>query len=167
VQPQWHGGLAGAGPAGGAAPPRLVTVHQLPAPAGARVTGQPDPAAGTDWLPAARAQLASSAAVLLDYSQGGIYHSPAYQERVAGLAAEEGTYWIADETVTGFGRVGGWFQFQHGQSRPDLVTMGKPLSAGGAAAGAVVLSRRLLDRLEGTFRIGRERGIAGDDECID
>ncbi len=152
VQPQWHGGLAGAGPAGSAsaAPPRLVTVHQLPAPAGARVTGQPDPTAGTDWLPSARTQLAGSAAVLLDYSQGGIYHSPAYQDRVAELAAEEGTYWIADETVTGFGRVGGWFQFQHGQSRPDLVTMGKPLSAGGAAAGAVVLSRRLLDRLEGT-----------------
>jgi 4-aminobutyrate aminotransferase-like enzyme len=152
VQPQWHGGLAGAGPAGSgsAAPPRLVTVHQLPAPAGARVTGQPDPTAGTDWLPSARTQLASSAAVLLDYSQGGIYHSPAYQDRVAELAAEEGTYWIADETVTGFGRVGGWFQFQHGQRRPDLVTMGKPLSAGGAAAGAVVLSRRLLDRLEGT-----------------
>jgi 4-aminobutyrate aminotransferase-like enzyme len=152
VQPQWHGGLAGAGPAGSgsAAPPRLATVHQLPAPAGARVTGQPDPTAGTDWLPSARAQLASSAAVLLDYSQGGIYHSPAYQDRVAELAAEEGTYWIADETVTGFGRVGGWFQFQHGQSRPDLVAMGKCLSAGGAAAGAVVLSRRLLDRLEGT-----------------
>jgi 4-aminobutyrate aminotransferase-like enzyme len=157
VQPQWHGGLAGtrrggsAGSAGSsAAPPRLATVHELPAPAGARVTGQPDPTAGTDWLPSARQQLASSAAVLLDYSQGGIYHSPDYQDRVAALAAEQGTYWIADETVTGFGRVGGWFQFQHGRARPDLVTMGKCLSAGGAAAGAVVLSRRMLDRLDGT-----------------
>ena len=151
VQPQWHGGLAGAGGARpSAVPPRLATVHQLPAPAGARVTGQPDPTAGTDWLPSARDQLACSAAVLLDYSQGGIYHTPAYQDRVAALAAETGTYWIADETVTGFGRVGGWFQFQRGQSRPDLVTMGKCLSAGGAAAGAVVLSHGLLDQLKGT-----------------
>jgi 4-aminobutyrate aminotransferase-like enzyme len=154
VQPQWHGGLAGAGTVAGAGssavPPRLATVHELPAPAGARVTGQPDPTAGTDWLPSARAKLARSAAVLLDYSQGGIYHTPAYQDRVAALAAEAGTYWIADETVTGFGRVGGWFQFQHGQSRPDLVTMGKCLSAGGAAAGAVVLSHGLLDQLKGT-----------------
>jgi 4-aminobutyrate aminotransferase-like enzyme len=148
VQPQWHGGLAGAGRS--AAPPRLATVHELPAPAGARVTGQPDPTAGTGWLPSAAAGLARSAAVLLDYSQGGVYHSPAYQDRVAALAASAGAYWIADETVTGFGRVGGWFQFQHGRARPDLVTMGKSLSAGGAAAGAVVLSRRLLDRLEGT-----------------
>jgi len=157
VQPQWHGGLAGAaggsgagGAGASAAPPRLATVHELTAPAGARVTGQAAPTAGTDCLPSARGQLASSAAVLLDYSQGGIYHSPAYQDRVAALAAEAGAYWIADETVTGFGRVGGWFQFQHGQARPDLVTMGKCLSAGGAAAGAVVLSRAMLDRLKGT-----------------
>ena len=125
-------------------------MHELPAPSGARVTGQPDPTAGTDWIPGARAQLAQSAAVLLDYSQGGIYHSPEYQDRVAALAGQEGAYWIADETVTGFGRVGGWFQFQHGTARPDLVTMGKCLSAGGAAAGAIVLSHRMLDRLEGT-----------------
>jgi 4-aminobutyrate aminotransferase-like enzyme len=148
VQPQWHGGLAGAGSS--AVPPRLATVHELPAPAGGRVTGQPDPTEGTGWLPAAEAKLARSAAVLLDYSQGGIYHSAQYQDRVAELAAQSGTYWIADETVTGFGRVGGWFQFQHGGARPDLVTMGKCLSAGGAAAGAVVLSRRVLDRLEGS-----------------
>jgi 4-aminobutyrate aminotransferase-like enzyme len=148
VQPQWHGGLSGSREI--LAPPRLATVHELPAPRGARVTGQPDPTAGTGWLPAARAALADSAAVLLDYSQGGVYHSPAYQDRVAELARETGTLWIADETVTGFGRVGGWFQFQHAGSRPDLVTLGKCLSAGGAAAGAVVLSRDLLARMEGT-----------------
>lgn len=147
VQPQWHGGLAGG--SGSAVPPRLATVHELPAPCGARVTGQPDPTAGTDWIGSARTKLAASAAVLLDYSQGGIYHSPHYQDQVAALAADEGAYWIADETVTGFGRVGGWFQFTRGEARPDLVTMGKCLSAGGAAAGAVVLSRRVLDRLEG------------------
>jgi len=149
VQPQWHGGLAGGGQTPSAPVPRLATVHELPAPNGARVTGQPDPTAGTDWIPAARAQLGRSAAVLLDYSQGGIYHSRYYQDTVASLAAAEGTYWIADETVTGFGRVGGWFQFQHGQTRPDLVTMGKCLSAGGAAAGAIVLSARMKDRLAG------------------
>jgi 4-aminobutyrate aminotransferase-like enzyme len=133
-----------------AAPPRLATVHELPAPRGARVTGQADPTAGQEWTAGARAQLADSAAVLLDYSQGGIYHSARYQDQVAALAAETGAYWIADETVTGFGRVGGWFQFQRGQSRPDFVTLGKCMSAGGAPAGAVVLSEEVLDRLSGT-----------------
>jgi 4-aminobutyrate aminotransferase-like enzyme len=148
VQPQWHGGLSSA--KGVAAPPRLATVHELTAPSGARVTGQPDPTEGEEWIPGARAMLADSAAVLLDYSQGGIYHTPGYQDRVAGLARDAGTYWIADETVTGFGRVGGWFQFQHAASRPDFVTLGKCMSAGGAPAGAVVLSQEVLDRLHGT-----------------
>ena len=44
VQPQWHGGLSSGD--GIFAPPRLATVHELPAPGGARVTGQADPTAG-------------------------------------------------------------------------------------------------------------------------
>lgn len=148
VQPQWHGGLSSA--AGVAAPPRLATVHELPAPSGARVTGQDDPTAGTEWTRAASSQLAGSAAVLLDYSQGGVYHNARYQDTVAGLAREAGAYWIADETVTGFGRVGGWFQFQHGARRPDFVTLGKCMTAGGAPAGAVVLSQQALDRVSGS-----------------
>jgi len=149
VQPQWHGGLSSAAK-GVAAPPRLATVHELRAPRGARVTGQPNPAVGPAWASETAAKLAASAAVLLDYSQGGIYHDPAYQDQVASMAREAGTFWIADETVTGFGRVGGWFQFQHAQSRPDLVTLGKCMTAGGAPAGAVVLSKELLGQLEGT-----------------
>jgi 4-aminobutyrate aminotransferase-like enzyme len=149
IQPQWHGGLSAA--AGGVKPaPRLVDVYALPAPTSARVTGQPDPTVGDGWVDDARAGLARSAAVLLDYSQGGVYHSPAYQDRVADLAREAGTLWIADETVTGFGRVGGWYQFEQGTSRPDMVTMGKSLAAGAAAAGALVLSRDLLDQLAGS-----------------
>ena len=149
IQPQWHGGLSAA--KGGVRPaPRLVDVHALPAPASARVTGQPDPTAGDEWLPDARDKLQRSAAVILDYSQGGIYHNAAYQDRVAALARETSTIWIADETVTGYGRVGGWYQFEHGESRPDMVTMGKSLAAGGASAGALVLSQELLEQLSGS-----------------
>ncbi len=149
IQPQWHGGLSSA--TGGVRPaPRLVDVHALPAPSSARITGQPDPTAGDEWMEKAREGLAKSAAVIIDYSQGGIYHSPRYQDRVAEMAREAGALWIADETVTGFGRVGGWFQFEEGESRPDMVTMGKSLAAGGAAAGALVMSRHLVDQLEGS-----------------
>jgi 4-aminobutyrate aminotransferase-like enzyme len=147
-QPHWHGGLSS--PAGVAPAPRLVEVHELPAPAGARITGQADPTAGGEWLAEAERQLAHSASVLLDYSQGGVYWSASYQDRVAEIARRAGALWIADETVTGFGRVGGWFQFQHSTTRPDIVTMGKSLAAGGAPAGAVVLSRELMDRMAGS-----------------
>jgi 4-aminobutyrate aminotransferase-like enzyme len=145
VQPQWHGGLSS--PSHGVkAPPRLATVHELPAPRGARIGGDGLP---TDTSALARASglLEESAAVILDYSQGGIYHEVAYQDQVAELAKAAGTLWIADETVTGFGRVGGWFQFQASATRPDFVTMGKSLAAGGAPAGAVLVSKRVLDAM--------------------
>ncbi len=147
VQPQWHGGLAYRDRT--AAPPRLAEVRELPAPAGARIVGPgPDPQADRAGLDAAAAELREVAAALIDYSQGGIYHQPGYQDRLAELVSDAGALWIADETVTGFGRVGHWFQFQAGESRPDVVTMGKGLAAGGAPAGAAVLSKQLLERLE-------------------
>ncbi len=147
TQPHWHGGLSSVG-GSVSAPPRLATVGEVESPVSARGMGTPTES-GPDWETKTRAVLAESAAVLLDYSQGGVYHQPQFQDRVAALAREAGSYWIADETVTGFGRVGGWFQFQHANSRPDIVTMGKCLAAGGAAAGAMVISKDILDRLDG------------------
>jgi 4-aminobutyrate aminotransferase-like enzyme len=147
VQPHWHGGLSFAERT--LAPPRLADVRELPAPSGARVKGPaPDPEADRDALAAAAPELDDAAAALIDYSQGGIYHTASYQDQLAELARDAGALWIADETVTGFGRVGGPFQFQHGASRPDIVTMGKSLAAGGAPAGAAVLSRRLIELIE-------------------
>jgi 4-aminobutyrate aminotransferase-like enzyme len=147
VQPQWHGGVSYRERV--MAPPRLADVIELPAPSGARIAGPgPDRQADLAALGAAAPRLEGAAAALIDYSQGGIYHQPYYQDRLAALAREAGTLWIADETVTGFGRMGHWFQFQAGESRPDLVTMGKGLAAGGAPAGAAVLSRDLVERLE-------------------
>jgi 4-aminobutyrate aminotransferase-like enzyme len=143
VQPQWQGALAST--AGDfSSPPRLADVRQLPAPISARVTGQPDPTAGQAWHEQAERDLADAAAVLLDYSQGGVYHTPAYQDTVAAMARKNGCLWIADETVTGLGRVGLWTQFSAGTSRPDMVTMGKCLAAGAAPAGALVLSKDVL-----------------------
>jgi 4-aminobutyrate aminotransferase-like enzyme len=147
IQPQWHGGIAYRDRT--AAPPRLADVRELPAPAGARIAGPAaDADADREALDAAAGELADVAAVLIDYSQGGIYHQPGYQDRLAELARDAGALWIADETVTGLGRVGRWFQFQAGESRPDVVTLGKGLAAGGAPAGAAVISRELFERIE-------------------
>ena len=146
IQPQWHGGIAYRDRT--AAPPRLADVRELPAPAGARIAGPAaDADADREALDAAAGALADAAAVLIDYSQGGIYHQPGYQDHLAELARSAGALWIADETVTGLGRVGRWFQFQAGESRPDVVTLGKGLAAGGAPAGAAVISRELFERI--------------------
>jgi 4-aminobutyrate aminotransferase-like enzyme len=161
IQPHWHGGVSYRERV--MAPPRLAEVVELPAPSGARIAGpEPDPEADIAALEAAAPRLATAAAALIDYSQGGIYHQPYYQDHLAELAREAGTLWIADETVSGFGRMGHRFQFQAGETRPDLVTMGKGLAAGGAPAGAAVLSKNLVEWLEDgagspTAAIGRTR----------
>jgi 4-aminobutyrate aminotransferase-like enzyme len=146
VQPHWHGGLTVA--AGGVRPvPRSTTVHELPVPVGARAGDEPGRLPSRDEL---AGPLSDTAAVILDYSQGGIYHVPEYQDLVAEVAREQGALWVADEVVTGFGRTGGWFALQKGTARPDAVTLGKPLAAGAMPAAAVVLSKDLLAQLEGT-----------------
>lgn len=166
VQPHWHGGLSGTH-GGHRGVPRSTPVRQLPMPRGARILGgQPDlPPA--ELKAAAVAALRDAACVIIDYSQGGIYHSPDYQDAVAAAAADTGAVWIADEVVTGFGRTGSWFAFQEATARPDIVTLGKPLAGGASPAGAVVLSRRIADQLDdqrwqtfGTFR-GHPIMIAG------
>lgn len=146
VQPHWHGGLAVH--SGGSRPvPRSARVEVLPAPVGARFGG--DKAAPlSERLAGAEQLLSDAAAVIIDYSQGGIYYDAEYQDRVAEAARGAGALWIADEVVTGFARTGRWFGFQGASSRPDIVTLGKPLGGGAAAAGAVVLSQRLVDQLE-------------------
>jgi 4-aminobutyrate aminotransferase-like enzyme len=166
VQPQWHGGLSSAH--GGCRPvPRSTPVRQLPKPNGARIVGAEPDLAPEDLKATALAALQQAACVILDYSQGGVYHSAPYQDAVAAAAAEAGALWIADEVVTGFGRTGSWFAFQQGTTRPDIVTLGKPLAGGAAPAGAVVLSQRVTDMLDGqrwqtfsTFR-GHPIMIAG------
>ncbi|WP_458098275.1 aminotransferase class III-fold pyridoxal phosphate-dependent enzyme [Roseomonas sp. WA12] len=164
VQPHWHGGLSRH--AGGTQlPPNHTEVRILPGPATA-IHGAPpnDPHRLTD----AAETLAGTAAVLIDYSQGGLYHDPAYQDAVAEAAGEAGTLWIADEVVTGCGRAGRWFAFQGATSRPDIVTLGKGLAGGAAPTAAIIVSQRVLDMLQGTSwqNYGTLRGHPVAMECV-
>jgi 4-aminobutyrate aminotransferase-like enzyme len=104
-----------------------------------------------DVLAGSEESLHGAAAVIIDYTQGGCYANPAYQDEVAELARAAGALWIADEVITGFGKSGGhWFNFQRGEARPDLVTMGKAMGGGIVPVAAVVLSKRVVELLEGS-----------------
>jgi 4-aminobutyrate aminotransferase-like enzyme len=150
VQPQWHGGLSWAG-GGVDGVPRTVEVVELPGPGGSRIgSGGSEGFDPRSLAGASSHAMRNVAALILDYTQGATYHSGAYQDELAEAAAEAGALWIADEVVTGFGRTGTWFSFRGGASRPDLVTLGKGIGAGAAPAGAVVVSRRLAARMEGS-----------------
>jgi 4-aminobutyrate aminotransferase-like enzyme len=166
VQPQWHGGLSSL--SGGTRPaPRGAEVVQLPAPSSARIgapTWQAMPQLTVDQ---AAERLSDVAAVIVDYTQGGVYYDADFQDATARAARQAGALWIADEVVTGLGRQGRWFAFQGGAERPDIVTLGKPIAGGGAPGGAVVVSKAVLEQLEGqswqtysTFR-GHPLTVAG------
>ena len=146
VQPQWHGGLSFVD-GSVRIPQRGVEVRTIAGPDGTVYSTRGADRIETLTEPALAAALAGSAAVIIDYTQGGRYYDPSYQDRVAAAAREAGTLWIADEVVTGFGRSGSWFAFQGAESRPDLVTLGKPLAGGASPAGAVVLSKDVLEIL--------------------
>lgn len=146
TQPQWHGGLSFAD---GRVTPTAANcpVRVLSGPAGSlygtRVVQRP--AMSEDEM---AATLADASSVILDYTQGGIYHDAAYQDQAAAAAKRAGALWIADEVVTGAGRSGRWFAFQGGKSRPDMVTMAKALAGGAGPIGAVILSKEITERLK-------------------
>ncbi|MEY9984428.1 4-aminobutyrate aminotransferase-like enzyme [Bradyrhizobium yuanmingense] len=102
VQPQWHGGLA-VHAGGSKLPAPMAPVRILPAPDGAIYGAPANNTPPSEYLADAPRLLSDTAATIIDYTQGGIYYDGAYQDEVARCARQAGSYWIADEVVTGAG----------------------------------------------------------------
>src|SRR5262245_31487646 len=76
---------------------------------------------------------------------GGIIPVPANWARaVRELCTERGALLIADEALTGLGRTGRWFAFEHTGVVPDLVVTSKAL--GGGVPLSVVIAPAALSR---------------------
>lgn len=147
VQPQWHGGLSVQN--GTSRPvPCTIPIRQIPEPLGAKYGAISDNRPLSARLEGIGNTLADSASVIIDYTQGGIYYDAEYQDRVATAARKAGSLWIADEVVTGTGRVGRMFAFQGGETRPDIVTLGKGLAGGSSPIGAIALSQDIVDEMK-------------------
>jgi taurine--2-oxoglutarate transaminase len=80
----------------------------------------------------------------------GMIHPPAeYLSQLRELTREHGILWIDDEVMTGFGRTGTWFAYQHHPGvTPDLMTIGKGVVSAALPAGGVVFSRKIAAVLE-------------------
>jgi ornithine--oxo-acid transaminase len=80
---------------------------------------------------------------LVEPVQGkGIHLPPAgYLEGAQELCRRYGTLFCVDEVMTGFGRTGRMFAFQHWGLEPDLVTVAKTLSGGYVPVGALLMAR--------------------------
>jgi adenosylmethionine-8-amino-7-oxononanoate aminotransferase len=84
----------------------------------------------------------SVAAILVEPvvgTNGAFWGPPEYLPRLREICDRHGILLIADEVLTGFGRTGRWFGFEHFGIVPDIVTMGKAITSGHAPLGAVAL----------------------------
>jgi adenosylmethionine-8-amino-7-oxononanoate aminotransferase len=73
-------------------------------------------------------------------------------ERFAALAdacAETGVLLVCDEVATGFGRTGTLFASEQARLRPDILCLGKGISAGYLPMSATVASKRVFDAFLG------------------
>jgi adenosylmethionine-8-amino-7-oxononanoate aminotransferase len=70
---------------------------------------------------------------------------PGYLGRVAEICRERDVLLVADEVITGFGRLGEWFGSGRFQVRPDLVTVAKGITSGYAPLGAVIADRQIAE----------------------
>lgn len=78
---------------------------------------------------------------------GGVIVPPAgFLEMVAALCRQQRILLIVDEVITGFGRSGRWFAFQHaGGVRPDIVTMGKGITSAYFPLSAAAVSEPIYE----------------------
>lgn len=87
------------------------------------------------------------AAVMLESIPGtaGVLVPPAgYLEGVRALCDKYGILWIADEVMSGFGRSGKWFAFQHSTATPDLITFAKGVTSGYIPLGGVIIPEEIV-----------------------
>lgn len=81
---------------------------------------------------------------------GGV-HPPAdgYWSAVRDLCRAHEVLLVADEVVTGYGRLGTWFGSERYAIEPDLITSAKGLSSGYLPLGAVIAGPAVLDVMWG------------------
>jgi len=83
------------------------------------------------------------AAILIESVVGtaGVLMPPkGYLEGVRKLCDKYEILWIADEVMSGFGRTGKWFAYQHSSVEPDLIVFAKGVNSGYVPLGGVVIS---------------------------
>lgn len=83
------------------------------------------------------------AAILIESVPGtaGVLVPPkGYLDGIRALCDKYEILWIADEVMSGFGRCGKWFGYQHSKSVPDLIVFAKGVTSGYVPLGGVVIS---------------------------
>ena len=91
----------------------------------------------------------SIAAVIVEpiVSNGVLIPPPGYLETMRRLCDESDAILIFDEIITGFGKTGKMFAFEHFGVEPDIIVTGKGISGSAIPAGAITVNERVMDML--------------------
>jgi adenosylmethionine-8-amino-7-oxononanoate aminotransferase len=73
---------------------------------------------------------------------------PGYLKRLREICDRHGVLLILDEVITGFGRTGKRFAFEHSGVTPDLLTLAKGITSGYLPLAATVTTRRVFEAFQ-------------------
>ncbi|MDZ4714438.1 MAG: aminotransferase class III-fold pyridoxal phosphate-dependent enzyme [Cytophagales bacterium] len=93
------------------------------------------------------------AAILLEGQSGssGCFLYPGgYMSHVRTLCDKHGILLIIDEVMSGFGRTGKWFGFEHHGIVPDMIAMAKGLTSGYVPFGCLMVSDTIASKYDNT-----------------
>lgn len=82
---------------------------------------------------------------------GMTMHSRGYLEKAAAACRARGVWLVLDEVMTGFGRTGTMFAYQHEGVMPDLVAVAKGLTGGYLPVAATLASKEIFEAFLGDF----------------
>jgi adenosylmethionine---8-amino-7-oxononanoate aminotransferase len=93
------------------------------------------------------------AAVVLEpvvQNAGGMnIYNPAILKRIRELCDQHNLLLVLDEIATGFGRTGKWFAYEHAGVQPDILCVGKAMTAGYLSFAATITSREIAKGISG------------------
>ena len=93
---------------------------------------------------------------------GALVPPPDYFPAIREICDRYGILFIADEVITGFGRLGTWFGVQHFDVQPDILVFAKGIAAGYAPLGGFAARSSLIGSfLEGSGRFEHNFTYAG------
>jgi taurine---2-oxoglutarate transaminase len=94
------------------------------------------------------------AAILLEGesgSSGCLKYPKGYLKEVRKICDYNGILLIIDEVMSGFGRTGKWFGFQHHDIIPDMIAMAKGLTSGYLPFGCVMISEKMASKFDDDY----------------
>lgn len=86
---------------------------------------------------------------------GMLIYSQDFLARLSKWCRANDVYLIADEIMTGFGRTGHLYAYQHADAAPDIVCLGKGLTSGFLPMSAVMMTEEIYQLFYSDYELGR------------